>query len=226
MSRLVWDNVGERFFETGIRDCVLYLMDSKGDYPEGVAWNGVTGVTESPTGGEATALYADDIKYLNLYSTEELGATITAYTYPDEFGACDGSLELVAGEGAYVGQQPRKAFGLCYRTEIGNDIDGNEHSYKIHLLYGCRATPTEKAYSTINDSPEAIEFSWELTTTPVKIDKFKPTSSIIIDASKMTPAKLKAVEDALYGTDPDPSVPGSVGTTPYLPSPTSLISML
>ena len=197
MPKLTWDNIGERLFETGVKQGVLYPIQSDGKYTKGVAWNGLTAVTESPSGAEATPLYADDIKYLNLLSNEEFGATIEAYTYPDEFAECDGSAELVTG--VMIGQQKRKVFGLCYRTTIGNDVDGNDHGYKLHLIYGCLAAPSEKAYSTINDSPEAITFSWEVTTTPVNVEGFKPTSQITIDSTKADPTKLAALEAVLYG---------------------------
>ena len=197
MSKLTWDNIGERLFETGVKQGVLYPIQSDGKYTKGVAWNGLTAVTESPSGAEATPLYADDIKYLNLLSNEEFGATIEAYTYPDEFAECDGSAELATG--VMIGQQKRKVFGLCYRTTIGNDVDGNDHGYKLHLIYGCLAAPSEKAYSTINDSPEAITFSWEVTTTPVNVEGFKPTSQITIDSTKADPTKLAALEAVLYG---------------------------
>ena len=197
MAKLTWDNTGERIFETGVKQGVLYPIQSDGKYTKGVAWNGLTAVTESPSGAEATPLYADDIKYLNLLSNEEFGATIEAYTYPDEFAECDGSAELVTG--VMIGQQKRKVFGLCYRTTIGNDVDGNDHGYKLHLIYGCLAAPSEKAYSTINDSPEAITFSWEVTTTPVNVEGFKPTSQITIDSTKADPTKLAALEAVLYG---------------------------
>lgn len=199
MSKLTWDNIGERLFETGVKQGVLYPIQSDGKYTKGVAWNGLTAVTESPSGAEATPLYADDIKYLNLLSNEEFGATIEAYTYPDEFAECDGSAELATG--VMIGQQKRKVFGLCYRTTIGNDVDGNDHGYKLHLIYGCLAAPSEKAYSTINDSPEAITFSWEVTTTPVNVEGFKPTSQITIDSTKADPAKLAALEAVLYGAE-------------------------
>ena len=197
MPKLTWDNTGERIFETGVKQGVLYPIQSDGKYTKGVAWNGLTAVTESPSGAEATPLYADDIKYLNLLSNEEFGATIEAYTYPDEFAECDGSAELVTG--VMIGQQKRKVFGLCYRTTIGNDVDGNDHGYKLHLIYGCLAAPSEKAYSTINDTPEAITFSWEVTTTPVNVEGFKPTSQITIDSTKADPSKLAALEGVLYG---------------------------
>lgn len=198
MSKLVWDQTGERIYETGVKMGVLYPQNS-GTYPKGVAWNGLTAVTESPSGAEATPLYADDIKYLNLMSTEEFGATIEAYTYPDEFAECDGSASIA--EGVYIGQQARKTFGLCYRTVIGNDVENNDHGYKLHLIYGALAAPSEKGYSTINDSPEAITFSWELTTTPVNVTGFKPTASVTIDSTKVDPTKLKALEDILYGSE-------------------------
>ena len=196
MARLVWDKTGERFYETGVRQGVLYPMVD-GAYPKGVAWNGLTAVTESPSGAESTALYADDIKYLNLRSTEEFGATIEAYTYPKEFEECDGSAELAAG--VTIGQQPRKSFGLSYRTALGNDVENENHGYKLHLLYGATASPSEKAYATTSDSPEAITFSWEVTTVPVNVEGFKPTALLTIDSTKVDPAKLAALEDILYG---------------------------
>ena len=197
MPKLTWDNTGERIFETGVKQGVLYPIQSDGKYTKGVAWNGLTAVTESPSGAEATALYADDIKYLNLLSNEEFGATIEAYTYPDEFAECDGSAELATG--VMIGQQKRKTFGLCYRTTIGNDVEGNDYGYKLHLVYGCLAAPSEKGYSTINDNPDAITFSWEVTTTPVNVEGFKPTSQITIDSTKADPTKLAALEAVLYG---------------------------
>lgn len=206
MSKIVWDQTGERLYETGVKRGVLYVQDSGGTYPKGVAWNGLTAVTESPSGAEATPLYADDIKYLNLISTEELGGTIEAYTYPDEFAECDGSASIATG--VYIGQQPRKTFGMCYTTTVGNDVDSNAHGYKLHLIYGALASPSEKAYSTINDSPEAITFSWEFSTTPVNVTGFKPTANIVIDSTKATPEKLAALEKILYGdTDVEPRLP-------------------
>ncbi len=199
MSRITWDQSGERIYETGVKQGVLYPQASGGTYPTGVAWNGLTAVTESPSGAEATALYADDIKYINLMSTEEFGATIEAYTYPDEFAQCDGSASLT--EGVVIGQQARKAFGLCYRTTVGNDVDGNDYGYKLHIIYGALASPSEKAYATINDSPEAITFSWEITTTPVSVTGFKPTATIAIDSTKVDKDKLKSLEDILYGSE-------------------------
>lgn len=198
MPILTWDKTGERFYETGVQKGVLYPIQEDGSYSKGVAWNGLTAVTESPSGAEATALYADDIKYLNLISNEEFGATIEAYTYPDEFAECDGSASLAAG--VMLSQQKRKTFGLCYRTVIGNDVDGSDYGYKLHLIYGCLAAPSEKAYTTINDSPEAITFSWEVTTTPVTVTGFKPTSQITIYSKKVAAEKLKVIEDLLYGT--------------------------
>lgn len=199
MSKLIWDESGKRIYETGVDHGVLYDVDSDGKYVKGVAWNGLTGVTESPSGAEQTALYADNIKYLNLTSAEEFGATVTAYTYPDEWEKHDGSAELATG--VKIGQQTRSPFGLSYRTNIGNDTEGNDHGYKLHLIYGALASPSEKNYQTINDSPEAIEFSWEITTTPVNVTGFKPTASVTIDSTKCDKDKLKAFEDVLYGTD-------------------------
>ena len=205
MSKLEWDKTGERYYETGVKQGVLYPQVS-GSYPKGVAWNGLTAVTESPSGAEATALYADDIKYLNLMSNEEFGATIEAYTYPDEFAQCDGSASLV--EGMVIGQQKRSAFGLCYRTALGNDTEGNEYGYKLHIIYNALAAPSEKAYATINDSPEAITFSWEVTTTPVTVTGYKPTATVTIDSTKCDADKLAALEAILYGSeDTEPRLP-------------------
>lgn len=199
MAKLTWDQTGERLYETGVKNGVLYPQGEGGVYNLGVAWNGLTAVTESPSGAEATPLYADDIKYLNLISAEEFGATIEAYTYPDEFAQCDGSAALVPG--VMLGQQARKAFGLSYRTTLGNDVDGNDYGYKLHLIYGATASPSEKAYATINDSPEAITFSWEVTTVPVTVTGFKPTACVTIDSTKVNAEKLAALEEILYGTD-------------------------
>lgn len=205
MSRIEWDKTGERLYETGVKMGVLYVQDA-GAYPNGVPWNGLTAVTESPSGAEATPLYADDIKYLNLVSAEEFGATIEAYTYPDEFMECDGSAELTTG--VYIGQQARKTFGLCYRTAVGNDIVNNDYGYKLHLIYGALAAPSEKAYATINDSPEAITFSWEVSTTPVNVTGHKPTASLTIDSTKIAKEQLTALEDILYGSaDKEPRMP-------------------
>lgn len=197
-QRLTWDDAGKRLYETGVKQGVLYPQDDNGAYPKGVAWNGLTAVTESPEGAEPTPLYADDIKYLNLLSTEEFKATVEAYTYPDEFAECDGSGSLV--EGVTIGQQDRKTFGLSYRTSLGNDVKGNEYGYKLHIVYGCLAAPSEKAYATVNDSPEAITFSWEVSTTPVNVTGFKPTASLVLDSVKLGTAKMKAIEDVLYGS--------------------------
>lgn len=198
MSKLIWDQTGQRLYETGVKYGVLYVQEGAA-YPKGVAWNGLTAVTESPSGAEPTDLYADDIKYLSMLSAETFGATIEAYTYPDEFMVCDGSATLT--EGVYIGQQSRKAFGMCYRTAIGNDVDNNDHGYKLHLLYGCMASPSEKAYATINDSPEAITFSWEITATPVNVTDHKPTACLTIDSTKVDAGKLAELEAILYGSE-------------------------
>ena len=197
MPKLVWDQVGDRYYETGVNKGVLYPQ-VEGAYPKGVAWNGLTAVTESPSGAEATPLYADNIKYLNLMSVEEFGATVEAYTYPDEFAACNGEAALV--KGVSVGQQKRTPFGMSYQTKVGNDVD-NDLGYKIHLIYGALAAPSEKAYATVNESPEAVTFSWELTTTPVEVAGFRPTASVVIDSTKVAPEKLAALEAVLYGSD-------------------------
>lgn len=214
MAILEWDKSGERLFETGVNKGVLYVQEGAA-YPKGVAWNGLTAVTESPSGAEATALYADDIKYLNLTSAEEFGGTIEAYMYPDEFKACNGEADLIAG--VSIGQQARKPFGFCYRTTIGNDTDGNDHGYKLHLIYGALASVSEKAYATINDSPEAITFSWEFATTPVNVTGHKPTSLLTVDSTKVDSSKFKALEDALYGTGDKEA---------YLPLPDEVITLL
>lgn len=217
MAKLVWDKTGDRLYETGVKNGVLYIPTA-GVYSKGVAWNGLTAVTESPSGAEATALYADDTKYLSLMSAEEFGATIEAYTYPDEFAACDGSAELA--DGVMIGQQKRSTFGLCYKTTIGNDTEGNDHGYKLHIIYGALAKPSERAYATINDSPEAITFSWEITTTPVNVTGAKPTASLVIDSTKADPSKLAALEDVLYGKD------GDSATEPRLPLPDEIKSLM
>lgn len=205
MAKIEWDKTGERLYETGVKNGVLYVQEG-GIYQSGVAWNGLTAVTESPSGAEATPLYADDIKYLNLLSAEEFGATIEAYTYPDEFAACDGSAALA--DGVMIGQQTRKTFGLCYKTTIGNDTNGNDYGYKLHIIYGALAAPSEKAYATINDSPEAITFSWEVTTTPVNVTGAKPTAYITIDSTKADHAKLATLEKKLYGdTETEATLP-------------------
>ena len=226
MSRITWDKTGERYYETGVKMGVLYPIQSDGKYTKGVAWNGLTAVTESPSGAEATALYADDIKYLNLVSNEEFGATIEAYTYPDEFAECDGSAALA--DGVMIGQQKRKTFGLSYRTSVGNDVDGSDYGYKLHLVYGCLAAPSEKAYATINDSPEAITFSWEVSTTPVSVNvsgkTFKPTSQITIDSNKVKPEKLTALEEILYGKDAN-EAQSVDAAEPRLPLPDEVASL-
>lgn len=220
MARITWDDTSKRLYETGVKMGVLYPIQSDGSYSEGVAWNGLTAVTESPSGAEATPLYADDIKYLNLLSNEEFGATIEAYTYPDEFSECDGSVALA--KGVMIGQQKRKTFGLCYRTTLGNDVEGNDYGYKLHMVYGCLAAPSEKSYATINDSPEAITFSWEVSTTPVSVTGFKPTSQITIDSTKVDASKLSALENILYGTNGD----GDTGAEPRLPLPDEVATLM
>lgn len=197
MAVLTWDEVGKKQYETGVDKGVLYNIDEQGKYSKGVAWNGLTGVTESPSGAEATALYADNIKYLSLYSAEEFGGTIEAYMYPPEFEPCDGSAEVATG--VTIGQQNRSIFGLCYRTIVGNDVKANDYGYKLHLVYGCQVSPSEKAYSTVNDSPEAITFSWEFTTTPVPVTGFKPTATVTIDSTLAGATKMAAIEAILYG---------------------------
>lgn len=220
--KLKWDQTGERLFETGVDHAVLYPIQSDGKYTKGYPWNGITNVSESPSGAEASPIYADNIKYLNLYSTEEFGATIGAYTYPDEFAECDGSAELAPG--VSIGQQNRKIFGLSYRTNIGNDVDANDHGYKLHIIYGCLAAPSEKAYQTINDSPEAIEFSWEVSTTPVNVEGFKPTATVVIDSTKVDPEELSSLEEILYGKDPtEPE--GDDGVDPRLPLPDEIATL-
>lgn len=221
-GRLKWDQTGERLYETGVKQGVLYIP-TDGVYSKGVAWNGLTAVTESPSGAEVTALYADDGKYLNLMSAEEFGATIEAYTYPDEFAVCDGSKELA--DGVTIGQQARSTFGLCYKTTVGNDTEGNDHGYKLHIIYGALASPSEKAYSTINDSPEAITFSWEVTTTPVNVTGARPTASLVIDSTKADPTKLTALEDILYGKDAS-SGSSSQAVEPRLPLPDEIKTLM
>lgn len=211
MARLEWDKTGEHLYETGVDHGVLYFPDQTGAYKNGVAWNGLISVSESPSGAEATGQYADNIKYLNLISAEEFGATIEAYTYPEEFEACNGNKELVENSGVYVGQQSRSVFGFCYRTMIGNDTDGQDHGYKLHLVYGCQVSPSEKAYQTINDSPEALTFSWELSTTPVNVTGKKPTALLVIDSTKIDSTKLAKIEAKLYG---DETSTGAVLPTP------------
>jgi hypothetical protein len=214
MSKIVWDQSGDRVYETGVQKGVLYPIQSGSLYSLGIPWNGLVGVTESPSGAEASPIYADDIKYLSLMSAEEFGASIEAYTYPDEFGVCDGSAEI--NPGVIIGQQSRKTFGLCYRTTVGNDEEGTAYGYKLHLIYGAMASPSEKAYKSINDSPEAITFSWEVTTTPVTVTGFKPTASLVIDSTKVESAKLTALELLLYGAP---------GVNPRLPFPDEIAAI-
>lgn len=219
MAQLItWDAAGERFYETGVDHGVLYPRIADGSYPVGTAWNGLVSVSESPEGAEATPLYADNIKYLNLISAEELNATIEAYTYPDEFAVLDGSVAPVVG--VNLGQQDRGTFGLCYRTVVGNDVEGNAHGYKLHLLYGATAAPSEKGYNTINDSPEAITFSWEVTTVPEVVTGYKPTALITIDSRTADPTKLAALEVILYGATGTPDVPAR------LPLPNEVITLM
>lgn len=199
MSKLVWDKTGERLYETGTDHGVLYPIQAGGAYSKGVAWNGLISVTESPSGAEASPFYADNIKYLNLMSAEEFGATIEAYMYPDEFAECDGSAEIAAG--VSIGQQTRKVFGLCYRTILGNDVDSNDYGYKLHLIYGALAAPSEKGYTTVNDSPEPITLSWEISTTPVNVAGYKPTAYVVIDSTKVDATLLAELEAILYGDD-------------------------
>lgn len=220
---IIWDESGERIYETGVDRGVLYPQSKQGLYPTGVAWNGLTAVNENPTGAEPTPLYADNIKYLNLMSAEEFGASIEAYTYPDEFEACDGSAELTPG--VIIGQQDRNGFGLCYRTLVGNDIDGNDHGYKLHLIYGAKAAPSDKGYATINDSPDAITFSWEVTTTPVNVTNHKPTASLVIDSTKVEPAKMAAIEEILYGKAATDE-PEAVAVEGRLPLPDEVLTII
>ena len=215
MAKLVFDAVGSRFFETGVKNGVLFVQGENGEYENGVVWNGLTAVTESPSGAEATPLYADDMKYVVLYSTEEFGATIEAYTYPEEFEQCDGSAQL--GTGVTIGQQQRKSFGLVYKTVIGNDVQGQELGYKIHIIYGAKAAPSEKAFATINDSPEAVTFSWELSTVPVPVEGHRPTSTVVIDSTKVNAEKLATLEGKLFGTESEEST---------LPLPDEIAAML
>lgn len=217
MAKLVWDKAGEHFYETGVDHGALYFPDATGAYKGGVPWNGLISVSESPSGAESTGQYADNIKYLNLLSAEEFGATVEAYTYPPEFEVCNGYAELATDAGVMIGQQTRKPFGFSYRTNIGNDTDGQDHGYKLHLIYGCLASPSEKNYQTINDSPEALTFSWEITTTPVDVPNFKPTASLVIDSTKVKPAVLTAIEAKLYGGDSDDA---------EMPLPADIITML
>lgn len=213
-KKLEWDKTGERLYETGVEQCALYVQSDVGTYPKGVAWNGVSEIIENPSGVEESAVYADDMKYLSLYSAENMGGNINAYTYPDEFGECIGEAELA--KGAYIGQQTRKAFGLAYKTKIGNDVKADAYGYKLHLVYGARASVSEKTYSTINDSPEAMSLSWEYSTTPVNVTGHKPTAILTIDSTKCDPTKLAALETILYGSenaDARLPLPDEVATT-------------
>lgn len=222
MSKLIWDKTGDRTYETGVNQGVIYPLVA-GAYPTGVAWNGLTAVTESPSGAESNPVYADNIKYLSLMSAEEFGATIEAYTYPDEFAQCDGSAEVATG--VIIGQQSRKGFGLCYKTIIGNDTDGADHGYKIHLIYNAMAAPSEKGYATINDSPEAITFSWEVTTTPVSVTGHKPTASLIIDSTKVPADKLAELETILFGQD-EVTEPAAPAVVARMPLPDEIIALV
>lgn len=213
--KLVWDAITERLYETGVNQGVVYPMNDAGTYPLGVAWNGLTAVTESPSGAESNKIYADNIAYLNLISAEEFGATVEAYTYPDEFAVCDGSATIAVG--VFIGQQKRKAFGLCYKTLLGNDTEGGDYGYKLHLIYNAMAAPSEKAYATVNDSPEAITFSWEITTTPILVAGFKPTACLTVDSTKVDAAKLTQLENILFGTD---------GADARLPLPEEVMSIM
>jgi hypothetical protein len=216
MAPLTWDQVGEKTYETGVDRGVLYTPDVSGVYTDGVAWNGLTTVTESPSGAEASPQYADNIKYLNLIGAETFGLTIEAFTYPDEFAVMDGSVQPEPG--VIIGQQGRGVFGLCYRTKVGNDLQGADAGYKLHLVYGCQASPSERAYGTINDSPEAIAFSWEIATSPVPVTGYSPTALVVVDSTVVTAASLTALEDALYG--------GGTETTPRLPMPDEVLTLI
>lgn len=206
MAKLIFNNVGERLFETGVKNGVLYVMGDDGAYENGVVWNGLTAVTESPSGAETTPLYADDVKYVVIYAAEEFGATVEAYTYPEEFEQCDGSAAI--SEGITIGQQTRKSFGMCYKTSVGNDVQGQDYGYKIHIIYGAKAAPSEKSYSTINDSPEAVTFSWELSTVPVPVEGHNPTATMVIDSTRVPAEKMALIEAKLYGSeDADATLP-------------------
>ena len=213
--KLKWDQTGERIYETGVSNGVLYVQKANGSYDNGVAWNGLSTVTESPSGAESNAIYADNIKYLALTSAEEFGATVEAYTYPDEFAECDGSAE--GADGVMIVQQDRKAFGMAYKTIVGNDTEKNAHGYKLHMIYGATAAPSEKGYSTVNDSPEPITLSWELSTTPVEVTGYKPTATLVIDSTKANSEKIKDLEDILFGSDE---------TEARLPMPNEVISLM
>ena len=230
MTKLAWDANSERLFETGVSRGVLFPMDettTPPNYGAGVAWNGLTAVTESPSGAEATALYADNIKYLSLTSAEEFGATIEAYMYPDAFAACDGTAELDTDSGVFIGQQDRKLFGFCYTTQLGNDVLGNAFGKKIHIIYGAKAAPSERGYATINDAPEAITFSWAVTTTAVEVPGFKPTATLIIDGSKVSAEAMSALEDYLYGAAADETAtPPKLAMVSALPMPAKVLEII
>ena len=222
MSRIKWHDVGARKYETGVKNGVFYAQDEKGEYPAGVPWNGLQSVSESPSGAEPTKLWADDTKYVELRSAEEFGATMEYYTYPDEFAECNGEVEVAPG--VFAGQQERKPFGLCYRTTVGNEVKKDAYGYKLHLIYGATASPSEKGYTTVNDNPEAITFSSEITTTPVSVEGLeKPTACLVIDSTKVDATKLKALEDILYGTD---GTGDGNGTEAKLPLPAEVIALL
>jgi len=226
MAKIVWDAAGKRYYETGVSKGVLYPMSSTpGVYAAGVPWNGLSSVSNNPTGAEPSAIYADNIKYLNLMSAEEFEATIEAYTYPDEFAACDGSLEITNSKGMFVSQQPRKQFGLCYQTKIGNDVT-DDLGYKIHIIYGALAAPTERSYETVNDSPEAMTFSWDITTTPVSVAGFKPTAHIVIDSTKTNAEKLADLLEVLYGRDAVSGDNPVLAIIPSLPTPDAIAAIL
>lgn len=214
MSRLVWDEIGKKLYEAGVEKCVLYLLKD-GQYKNGVAWSGVTNVSENPSGGEPQPQYADNIKYINIMSREDFAVTIEAFTYPDEFGICDGSVEVV--KGITIGQQTRHPFGISYQTKIGNDVDQEEYGYKIHLIYNALAKPSQKQYQTINENPDANNFSWELSTTPISVEGHKPTASLVINSTKTDPEKLKELEDIIYGSDT---------LEPRMPLPDEIISIV
>lgn len=216
MSKLVWDQIGEKLYETGVDRGVLFPVNNSGAYSTGVAWNGLSSITESPSGAEETKIFADNQKYLSLFSAEDFGATVEAYTYPDEFAECDGTAEIT--DGTYIGQQPRKTFGLCYRSKLGNDLLGDAYGYKLHIIYGCKASPSEKNFQTINESPEANAFSWTITTTPVPVEGYASTASVVIDSTKIkNKANLEALEKVLYGDDT---------TDPRLPLPAEIVAIL
>lgn len=223
MSKLVWDTVGEHYYETGVKNCVLYPQASNGTYPTGVAWSGITAINESPEGGDPNDSYADDIKYLTIRGTENYNGTITAFYSPEEFDACDGTASLATG--ISVRMQERQTFGLCYRTSIGNDTDGTAHGYKLHLIYGASASPSSKDHNTINESPEPAELSWEFTTIPVPVPGFKPSAVIEIDSTKIDSAKLTILENALYGVDAD-AEHNIEAATPYLPLPARILELI